>query len=291
VRWPARSVPPSSRATRRPPTRDARRGAADGAGRSRSPPLECSRSRERRWAVSCRRGERGTRATASPASPAGRRRRRRPAPSRPSPWPGGGTSGPSTSGGSCTTSPTVASASSTGRRCPPSRWPRSGPGTSRIPTGWFWLPSGASATGSRSPPGDGSRRPRGLDEPAFSSFRDELRFHAPGPVSREAMRPGVGGRPVALLGGLAVAPEPFARELAISLSLGHDAVLDVVVEDDRGRPVRILGLCGGPGTGATSGAGSSRRAPTSSASRRRGRARRPSPSPGEPTRTGGLPAG
>jgi hypothetical protein len=134
-------------------------------------------------------------------------------------------------------------------------------------------------------------RSAGFDEPAFSSFRDELRFHAPGPVSREAMRPGVGGRPVALLGGLAVAPEPFARELAISLSLGHDAVLDVVVEDDRGRPVRILGLCGGPGTGATSGAGSSRRAPTSSASRRRGRARRPSPSPGEPTRTGGLPAG
>jgi hypothetical protein len=82
---------------------------------------------------------------------------------------------------------------------------------------------------------------RGFDETAFSSFRDEVRFHGPELVSREAMRPGVGGRPVTLLGGLAVAPEPFARELAISFSLGHDAVLTVEVQDDRGRPVRILG--------------------------------------------------
>jgi hypothetical protein len=82
---------------------------------------------------------------------------------------------------------------------------------------------------------------RGFDESVFSSFRDELRFHGPEQVSREAMRPGVGGRPVALLGGLAVAPERFARGLAISFSLGHDAVLNVEVEDDRGRPVRILG--------------------------------------------------
>jgi hypothetical protein len=82
---------------------------------------------------------------------------------------------------------------------------------------------------------------RRFDEAAFSSFRDELRFHGPEQVGREAMRPGVGGRPVALLGDLAVAPEPFARKLAISFSLGHDAVLNVEVEDDRGRPVRILG--------------------------------------------------
>ena len=63
------------------------------------------------------------------------------------------------------------------------------------------------------------------------------------------MRPGVGGRPVALLEGLALTPEPFARELTISFSLGHDAVLNVEVEDDRGRPVRVLG------PGALQGAG------------------------------------
>jgi hypothetical protein len=82
---------------------------------------------------------------------------------------------------------------------------------------------------------------RGFDESVFSSFRDEHRFHGPEQVSWQAMRPGVGGRPVALVGGLAVAPEPFARTLAISFSLGHDAVLNIEVEDDRGRPVRILG--------------------------------------------------
>jgi hypothetical protein len=82
---------------------------------------------------------------------------------------------------------------------------------------------------------------RGFDEAAFSSFRDAFRFHGPEQVSPEAMRPGAGGKPVGLLEGLALAPRPFVRTLAITFLLGDDAVLNVEVEDERGRPVRVLG--------------------------------------------------
>jgi hypothetical protein len=82
---------------------------------------------------------------------------------------------------------------------------------------------------------------RVFDEPAFSSFRDRFRFMGPERIAREAMRPGVGGAPVGLLEGLTLTPRPFVRTLTIAVSLGKDAVLNVEVEDDRGRIVRVLG--------------------------------------------------
>lgn len=91
----------------------------------------------------------------------------------------------------------------------------------------------------------------GFDETAFTSFRDDHRYHGPERLPAESLRPQTteAEAGATLLENLLVLPRPFIEAATIGFVLGADAATTVRIEDANGRPVRTID----PGTSRTAG--------------------------------------